>query len=364
MRGMVHWAFVALLSAGAAGAQWTSTEPSSPAAASSDAITAPEWVSRPSGDDMARLYPPFAAANGIDGAARLRCQVAENGFLTGCIVLEESPAGCGFGVATLGLAPRFRMRPPMSRSGRPVVGATVIVPVRWSTDDGRPSSWVRCVSSTSQDAEHLVVNPLWSQAPTRIEVARISAEAAAEGEAVIRCRVQQDGRLGSCSTGLERGHGVGAAARRLSDLFQLRLPADFATARGDVFVDVPVHLSPNPAEFIMSPPWTESPPAAELRAVMEPIASGQPDLTAGATLDCRVAASGRLEDCRAARATPEAAGPALLSLAPRFAMQVWTNDGRPTVGARVRLPIRYVADDLRAGTETPEARRSAAQPAN
>ena len=53
-----------------------------------------------------------------------------NGSLTGCSVVSESPAGAGFGEATIRAASKFRMR-PKTVDGAPVEGARVRVPLTW-----------------------------------------------------------------------------------------------------------------------------------------------------------------------------------------------------------------------------------------
>ena len=72
----------------------------------------PDWLEKPSGDDMAEFYPEHAARNNISGKATITCKVSSGGLLEHCQVVEESPAGEHFGEAALKLAPKFRMIPP------------------------------------------------------------------------------------------------------------------------------------------------------------------------------------------------------------------------------------------------------------
>ncbi len=87
--------------------------------------TAPHWLERPNGNDIARVYPDpdrgqFA---GVSGEAELDCRLAANGRLERCRVFAEAPVGAGFGMAALALAPKFRLEPPEQR------GAAVVAPL-------------------------------------------------------------------------------------------------------------------------------------------------------------------------------------------------------------------------------------------
>lgn len=94
------------------------------------AITAPEWIRRPTGNDMARVYPQRAARSAVNGLATTFCGVTKAGTLTDCKVIEEAPGGAGFGEAALKLMPLFLMRPE-TRDGAPVEGGTVRIPIRF-----------------------------------------------------------------------------------------------------------------------------------------------------------------------------------------------------------------------------------------
>lgn len=98
-------------------------------------VVDPDWSSVPSGSDLARFYPPKAAARGLEGIAVMRCRVERNGSLAACAIVREAPQGAGFGKALLRMEPLFRMK-PMSVNGRPVAGGIVNIPVKFKLSPG------------------------------------------------------------------------------------------------------------------------------------------------------------------------------------------------------------------------------------
>lgn len=98
-------------------------------------ITGPIWVQRPTGMDIARVFPERAMRADVQGAATVNCGVSAEGTLVNCEVTGEAPGGMGFGGAAMKLTPLFRMQ-PRSRDGAAVEGGRVRIPMRFVLPKG------------------------------------------------------------------------------------------------------------------------------------------------------------------------------------------------------------------------------------
>lgn len=98
------------------------------AASSAPVLTQPDWIRKPSGEDMGSYYPHKAMIEGKAGRVLLVCKVDGAGTLVDCNAEDETPADEGFGEAALKMAHIFAMR-PMTLNGQPVSGGIVRIPL-------------------------------------------------------------------------------------------------------------------------------------------------------------------------------------------------------------------------------------------
>ncbi|HEY2707139.1 MAG TPA: energy transducer TonB [Caulobacteraceae bacterium] len=148
-------------------------------------ITNPDWVRRPTGDEVANYYPHVAELVGLNGHVTMECAVNAQGATENCTVLSEKPVGLEFGKAALAMSGLFRMK-PMTLDGAPVAGAHVIIPIgflspQYIDQGGAPPSSTASEAPPSpralQLARQLVEHGTASdRAATYVEQARQSIE--------------------------------------------------------------------------------------------------------------------------------------------------------------------------------------------
>lgn len=300
----------------------------------------PDWLKKPTPEDIMAVWPSKALKTGQGGKATISCKVTTQGALTLCRVLSESPQGGGFGGAAIALSSQFAMK-PATQDGRPVEGE-VRIPINFPafTPGSGP-----VVTNT------VLPGVLMRAAPTYAEVAAaFPAKARAKGvggRAAMSCVIGKTGSLTGCSVISETpgGLGFGAAAKSLAPKFlaPLSVRQDEST-RGDLaqitVTFPPEMLDPAAGAVIGKPYWVATPNGQQLSDAMPK------DRQSGSmrvVLDCLIGPDGSVTDCKVASETPagQGYGESTLKVAPFFKMSVWTMEGLPTVGARVKIPIRY-----------------------
>lgn len=186
----------------------------------------------------------------------------------------------------------------------------------------------------------------WTAAPTAAEMAAAypeKAKAQGVGGAVdLVCTAERDGSFDDCAILGEqpRNLGFGAAARRLIEE-KLRVAG---VIKGQE-VQIPVTFSPELAKgatvTVKTPVWAALPTVGDMQSAA-PKNEGGPN-NVRVTLVCDVQAGGALSGCAVDREEPagQGFGPAILALAPKFQVALMSAEGMPTVGAKVRVPVRF-----------------------
>lgn len=311
----------------------------------------PNWLKKPTGQEIANVFPRKAIDRGVGGRAVIECQVTVEGFLHACKVESESPAGLDFGAAGLQLTPQFRMT-PMIRAGKPAPGGEVTIPIVWQPPTGG-------VMNTSTP---VVLDPPWTRAPTQAEVNAAWPKAAAgleSGQAALRCDLDMSGQPKNCQVISEnpRDKGFGKAAKALSKSFQVTFDPDDAKALKKYTVDVPFRFR-DPARpdgrKLTRPRWVQT-LSADGMALVYPKAATDAGVHAGkGAVACVVSAEGRLVDCVVAREAPTGLGfgNAALQAAEHMRMNPWTKEGDPAEGLKLTIPFDFTLS----GSEPPPAK--------
>lgn len=187
---------------------------------------------------------------------------------------------------------------------------------------------------------------VWTEAPTSAQMAAAyPAKAKAEGvggAVELMCTATRDGSMSACDVLGEtpRGYGFGTAARKLA---QEHLKA--AGVSKDQEIRVPItfaaDLAKGAATTVKTPQWTALPTVGDMQGAV-PKTEGGPNAVR-VTLVCDVQAGGALSGCAVDREEPagQGFGPAILALAPKFQVGLMSAEGMPTVGSKVRVPVRF-----------------------
>jgi len=346
------------------------------ASTSAQAVTDPDWLTRPSADQLGAVYPVHAGRHHINGQVMITCVVNVHGLLEACEVVSESPPGEGFGAAALLLAPTFTMRPASGPDGP--VPATITIPIGFRIAGGAAPAVVpkespygggSRLSPVNDEASYtnrdrnLIVHPIWQTAPTFADVAEAYPPEAGgvTGHVVLRCRVVPDGGLKSCSTVTEipPAKGFARVANRLTAHFRVSTDSLPAKDGDPTYVDVPFQLiDPHSDEFLQrrigAPTWRLALDPDKVAQVYPEAAAAKGITTGRGVAKCSVALDGALTACQEMPADPDGLGfsHSAVVVAQAMAMNPWTDEGAPVDGSTIVLPIRFnlAADAPPAGT--------------
>ena len=186
----------------------------------------------------------------------------------------------------------------------------------------------------------------WSAAPTAADMAAAYPEKVRTrgvgGGVELVCTAGREGRLEDCAVLGEspRGLGFGVAARRLAES-KLRTAGHAKGAEVRVPVTFPAELVSGGGFTAKTPVWAALPSVTDLQSAVPKTEGGPNNIRV--TLFCDVQAGGTLSACVVDREDPagHGFGLAILALAPKFQVALMSAEGMPTVGGKVRVPVRF-----------------------
>lgn len=116
--------WLGLIAAGVAAAGATACPPDVP----------PDWLEKPSGADIAWVYPPKAVEEERGGLVTVACELNIEGLTEHCLVISEQPRGYGFGNAALMLTDFMKFTP--SRECGRIMRGDVRIPLTFAPPEG------------------------------------------------------------------------------------------------------------------------------------------------------------------------------------------------------------------------------------
>lgn len=234
------------------------TRPSGSGPVTAEGGGQPRWLRRPTGQVLGSVFPRRARHDHLGGHTTIRCRVDVTGRLADCAVVEETPAGYGFGDAGIQLSGHFQIT-PLTRGGHPVGDVSVEIPIGlcppgWPCG-AQPTHWEpRFIDPdalppgsgpvVAADGEQ----PHWLRRPTGQNLAENYPNGAMEnhidGRMTVRCRIDLQGRLVDCIVIEEApsGYGFGNAGIRLARYFQMTPLARDGHPVGDTRIDIPITI--------------------------------------------------------------------------------------------------------------------------
>ena len=313
------------------------------AVAAPPAFEEAKLAANPSDGDLMNAFPETARGQNIDAQVTLRCTIDAAGKAQRCETVKEDPYGLGFGEAGARLLEAKGRFKPRRVDGQAVDGGQVEVSLHiWPHAERAPRADRRDTM--------LLGDPDWAAAPSFEEMAAAwpAGQAGEEAVVLLRCTMRPTGELERCRAinGAEKA--VADAALGLSDRFRVRLTREEARFHAGWNVIVSLRLfdpaSQAAAERrVTVPDWTAYPDDKALLAAYPTQATAAGLRSGRGVADCLVAADGSLTDCRLAGERPDGAGfgEAAVQVAGQMRLDLWSLDGRPTTGSRIRLPVEF-----------------------
>lgn len=191
----------------------------------------------------------------------------------------------------------------------------------------------------------------WVEAPTVADIAAAfpakARTAGVGGHVELTCEIARDGHPKDCAALTEKpgGYGFGAAAAKLAT----RLRVDDQNLTGqNIFIPVSFDAAVLKGEAtVTKPAWAAIPSIEDFKATFPKTENGVNKVRV--VLGCTVEAGGALGGCAVAQEDPpgQGYGAGALALASKFRVGPWSQDGAPTVGAHIKLPIRYELEPVK-----------------
>lgn len=150
-----------------------------------------------------------------------------------------------------------------------------------------------------------------------------------------------DARRNGCNAGARRRFARYLKVRRKFQWGVVLLLVSFL-AQAVQSTDLAGARKPPEPLVITAPPWRSRATGEDVGRVY-PRDALRKGVEARATVECRVAADGRMSDCVVVAVEPAGFGfeEAALKLTRRFRMHLTTPDGASVVGGTIRMPLRF-----------------------
>ena len=298
-----------------------------------DFDTRPAWIKKPTVNEMESLWP--SKANGRSGRAMLHCVVTVEGPLRDCWASDDQPAGAGFDAAALALAPSFVMK-PATKNGRSVE-SHLNMPITWTGEGPSGGQTIK-----------IATNLPWASAPSMADMMTAYPKdllaRKMSGHVVLRCGLRRDGRLEGCDTVRSDPNDQFAfAARTLLPKFQA-IMGDVPPGLSDLRVNLAFEFAPPTSEvrYVPHATWIKTLPAAAISGAFPAKAVAAGLTTGRGTVDCLIGPGGQLTACTSVGEDPVGMdfGAMAVQLAQVMALNPWGEDGLPTEGSHIRVPLR------------------------